>query len=31
MGANGRANILENYTSAAMCNRTLNVYQELLG
>ena len=31
MGANGRANVLENYTRQTMCNRTLNVYRELLG
>ncbi len=30
LGRNGRANVLENYTRTAMCNRTLNVYRELL-
>ncbi len=30
MGENGRANVLGNYTRTAMCNRTLQVYQELL-
>ena len=30
MGANGRANVLAHYTRNAMCNRTLNVYRELL-
>jgi glycosyltransferase involved in cell wall biosynthesis len=30
IGENGRANILAHYTRAAMCNRTLNVYRELL-
>lgn len=31
LGQNGRANILAHYTRTAMCNRTLNVYRELLG
>lgn len=31
LGKNGRANVLENYTRTAMCNRTLNVYREVLG
>ena len=30
LGKNGRANVLENYTRRAMCNRTLNVYREWL-
>ena len=30
LGENGRANVLANYTRDAMCNRTLNVYQECL-
>lgn len=30
LGENGRANVLANYTRNAMCNRTLNVYQECL-
>ena len=30
MGENGRANVLAHYTRKAMCNRTLNVYWELL-
>ena len=30
LGENGRANVLANYTRQAMCNRTLNVYRELL-
>ena len=30
MGKNGRANVLAHYTRKAMCNRTLNVYWELL-
>ncbi len=31
MGENGRANVLANYTRTAMCNRTLQVYKELIG
>lgn len=31
MGANGRKNVEANYTQTAMCNRTLNVYKELIG
>lgn len=31
MGENGRAHVEANYTQTAMCNRTLNVYRELLG
>ncbi|MGC6535480.1 MAG: glycosyltransferase family 4 protein [Parvibaculales bacterium] len=31
MGANGRAHVEANYTQAAMCHRTLNVYAELIG
>jgi glycosyltransferase involved in cell wall biosynthesis len=31
LGENARANVLENYTRTAMCNRTLNVYREVLG
>lgn len=31
MGANGRAHVEANYTQAAMCSRTLNVYAELIG
>jgi glycosyltransferase involved in cell wall biosynthesis len=31
MGENGRANVKANYTQDAMCNRTLNVYAELIG
>lgn len=31
MGANGRKNVEANYTQTAMCNRTLNVYRELIG
>lgn len=31
LGENGRANVLENYTRTAMCNRTLQVYKELIG
>ncbi len=30
LGENGRANVLAHYTREAMCNRTLNVYRELL-
>jgi glycosyltransferase involved in cell wall biosynthesis len=30
IGENGRANVLAHYTRAAMCNRTLNVYAEIL-
>ena len=30
LGENGRANVLAHYTRSAMCNRTLNVYRELL-
>ncbi len=30
LGENGRANVLTQYTRNAMCNRTLNVYKELL-
>ena len=31
MGANGCANVRAHYTQTAMCNRTLHVYQELIG
>lgn len=31
MGVNGRKNVEANYTQTAMCNRTLNVYRELIG
>ena len=31
MGGNGRAHVEANYTQAAMCHRTLNVYAELIG
>ena len=31
MGANGRKNVEAHYTQTAMCNRTLNVYRELIG
>ena len=31
MGANGRKNVEAHYTQTAMCNRTLNVYCELIG
>ncbi len=31
MGQNGRRNVEANYTQTAMCNRTLNVYLELIG
>lgn len=31
MGDNGRAHIEANFTQTAMCNRTLNVYRELIG
>lgn len=31
MGQNGRKNVEANYTQTAMCNRTLNVYHELIG
>ena len=31
MGANGCANVCAHYTQTAMCNRTLHVYQELIG
>lgn len=31
LGENGRVNVLENYTRTAMCNRTLQVYKELIG
>ena len=30
MGENGRANVMAHYTRTTMCNRTLNVYRELL-
>lgn len=30
IGENGRANVLANYTREAMCQRTLNVYREIL-
>jgi glycosyltransferase involved in cell wall biosynthesis len=30
MGENGRKNAQAHYTQAAMCNRTLNVYRELI-
>jgi glycosyltransferase involved in cell wall biosynthesis len=31
MGANGCAHVRAHYTQTAMCNRTLNVYRELIG
>ena len=31
MGTNGCANVRAHYTQTAMCNRTLHVYQELIG
>ena len=31
MGTNGHAHVEANYTQAAMCQRTLNVYAELIG
>ena len=31
MGRNGRQNVEAHYTQTAMCNRTLNVYHELIG
>ena len=30
LGQNGRAHVLKNYTRTAMCQRTLNVYRELI-